>query len=85
MGTLGYSPQSFFVLEPVECLDIMNASRKRLQYEHELQYTAMLNALGNVFIKNYTYKDVFKSNNERTKKEVTEEEKADMKNFLENW
>ena len=72
-------------MEPYECLDVMNTSRKRLQYEHELQYTAMLNALGNVFIKNYTYKDVFKSNNERTKKEVTEEEKADMKNFLENW
>ena len=85
MGTLGYSPQSFFIMEPYECLDVMNTSRKRLQYEHELQYTAMLNALGNVFIKNYTYKDVFKSNNERTKKEVTEEEKADMKNFLENW
>ena len=85
MGTLGYSPQSFFIMEPYECLDVMNASRKRLQYEHELQYTAMLNALGNVFIKNYTYKDVFKSNNERSTKEVTEEEKADMKNFLENW
>ena len=85
MGTLGYSPQSFFVLEPFECLDIMEASRKRLQYEHELQYTAMLNALGNVFVKNYTYKDVFKSNNRRTKKEVTEEEKAEMKDFLENW
>ena len=83
MGSLGYSPQSFFVLEPVECVDIIQASRQRFKFEHELEYVAMLNALGAVFGKNYTYKDVFKENN--AKKEVTEEEKEDMRKMLEDW
>ena len=83
MGSLGYSPQSFFVLEPKECIDIIEASRKRFQFEHELQYIAMLNAIGPMYIKNYKYRDIFKDN--KAKKEVTEEEKEDMKKMLEDW
>ena len=80
---MGYSPQSFFVLEPKECLDIIEASRKRFQFEHELQYIAMLNAIGPMYIKNYKYRDIFKNN--KAKKEVTEEEKEDMRKMLEDW
>ena len=76
MGSLGYSPQSFFVLEPKECIDIIEASRKRFQFEHELQYIAMLNAIGPMYIKNYKYRDIFKDN--KAKKEVTEEEKEEI-------
>lgn len=83
MGSLGYSPQSFFVLEPKECIDIIEASRKRFQFEHELQYIAMLNAIGPMYIKNYKYRDIFKDN--KAKKEVTEEEKEDMRKMLEDW
>lgn len=83
MGTLGYSPQSFFVLEPYECIDIIEASRKRFQFEHELQYIAMLNAIGPMYIKNYKYRDIFKDN--KAKKEVTEEEKEEMRKMLEDW
>ena len=83
MGSLGYSPQSFFVLEPKECIDIIEASSKRFQFEHELQYIAMLNAIGPMYIKNYKYRDIFKDN--KAKKEVTEEEKEDMRKMLEDW
>ena len=83
MGSLGYSPQSFFVLEPKECIDIIEASRKRFQFEHELQYIAMLNAIGPMYIKNYKYRDIFKDN--KAKKEVTEEEKDEMRKMLEDW
>ena len=83
MGSLGYSPQSFFVLEPKECIDIIEASRQRFQFEHELQYIAMLNAIGPMYIKNYKYRDIFKDN--KAKKEVTEEEKEDMRKMLEDW
>ena len=83
MGSLGYSPQSFFVLEPKECIDIIEASRKRFQFEHELQYIAMLNAIGPMYIKNYKYRYIFKDN--KAKKEVTEEEKEDMRKMLEDW
>ena len=82
MGSLGYSPQSFFVLEPKECIDIIEASRKRFQFEHELQYIAMLNAIGPMYIKNYKYRDIFKDN--KSKKEVTEEEKEEMRKMLED-
>ena len=70
-------------MEPTECIDIMKASRQRFQFEHELEYIAIMNALGAVFSKNYRYKDIFKEN--KAKKEVTEEEREDMKKFLENW
>ena len=83
MGSLGYSPQSFFVLEPFECIDIIEASRKRFQFEHELNYIAVLNAVGPIFSKNYKYKDVFKEN--KAKKEITEEEREDMRKMLEDW
>lgn len=83
MGSLGYSPQSFFILEPYECMDIIEASRKKFQFEHELQYIAMLNAIGPMYIKNYKYRDIFKEN--KAKKEVTEEEKEDMRKMLEDW
>ena len=83
MGSLGYSPQSFFVLEPKECIDIIEASRKKFQFEHELQYIAMLNAIGPMYIKNYKYRDIFKDN--KAKKEVTEEEKEEMRKMLEDW
>ena len=83
MGSLGYSPQSFFVLEPKECIDIIEASRKRFQFEHELQFIAMLNAIGPMYIKNYKYRDIFKDN--KAKKEVTQEEKEEMRKMLEDW
>ena len=83
MGSLGYSPQSFFVLEPKECIDIIEASRKRFKFEHELQFIAMLNAIGPMYIKNYKYRDIFKDN--KAKKEVTKEEKEDMRKMLEDW
>ena len=83
MGSLGHSPQSFFVLEPVECMDIIKAARKRFQFEHELNYIAVLNAVAPMFSKNYRYKDVFKEN--KAKKEITEEEREDMRRMLEDW
>ena len=83
MGSLGYSPQSFFVLEPYECIDIIEASRKRFKFEHELQFIAMLNAIGPMYIKNYKYRDIFKDN--KAKKEITEEEREDMRKMLEDW
>ena len=83
MGTLGYSPQSFFILEPYECIDIIEASRKRFQFEHELQYIDMLNAIGPMYIKNYKYRNIFKDN--KAKKEITEEEREDMRKMLEDW
>lgn len=83
MGFLRYSPQSFFMLEPRECIKIIEQSNQRFKYEHRLQYVATLNAIGNSLSKDYKYKDMFES--EPKKKEVTQEEKEEMKDYLLNW
>ena len=83
MGFLNYTPQAFFILEPVEILDIMDQARQRIKFEHELQYVAVANAIGGAFNKKHKYQDVFKE--ETQKKQVTEEEREEMKKFFENW
>lgn len=74
---------SFFILECVEVVDLMGKMRDRIEYEHRLQYVALTNAIGGALNKNYKYKDLFKVDN--SKREVTEEEKEDIKAYFENW
>lgn len=83
MGFLNYSPQTFFILEPVEVLDLMEQARQRIKFDHELQYVAVANAIGGAFNKKHKYQDVFKDDTQ--KKQVTEEEREEMKRFLEDW
>nr|DAS93868.1 MAG TPA: hypothetical protein [Caudoviricetes sp.] len=75
---------SFFMLEVVEVAKILEKMRDRLKFEHELQYIAICNALGKNFSKNYKYFDVFEKK-EAKKKEVSEEEREELKNYFENW
>ena len=75
---------SFFMLEVVEVVKILEKMRDRLKFEHELMYIAICNALGKNFSKNYKYYDVFEKK-EAKKKEVTQEEKEELKNYFENW
>ena len=75
---------SFFMLEVVEVVKILEKMRDRLKFEHELQYIAICNALGKNFSKNYRYVDIFEKK-ETKKKEVTQEEKEELKNYFENW
>ena len=75
---------SFFICEIVEVVKILEKMRNRLKFEHELQYIAICNALGKNFSKNYKYFDVFEKK-ESKKKEVSEEEKENLKTYFENW
>ncbi len=75
---------SFFLLEVVEVLKLLEKMKSRIQFEHELMYIAICNALGKNFSKNYKYYDVFEKK-EAKKKEVTQEEKEELKNYFENW
>ena len=75
---------SFFILEVVEVVKILEKMRDRLKFEHELEYIAICNALGKNFSKNYRYVDIFEKK-EAKKKEVTQEEKEELKNYFENW
>ena len=75
---------SFFMLEVVEVVKILEKMRDRLKFDHELMYIAICNALGKNFSKNYKYYDVFEKK-EAKKKEVTQEEKEELKNYFENW
>ena len=75
---------SFFICEVEEILKLLEKMKNRIQFEHELMYIAICNALGKNFSKNYKYYDVFEKK-EAKKKEVTQEEKEELKNYFENW
>ena len=75
---------SFFICEVKEILKLLEKMKNRMQFEHELMYIAICNALGKNFSKNYKYYDVFEKK-EAKKKEVTQEEKEELKNYFENW
>ena len=75
---------SFFICEVKEILKLLEKMKNRIQFEHELMYIAICNALGKNFSKNYKYYDVFEKK-EAKKKEVTQEEREELKNYFENW
>ena len=75
---------SFFICEVKEILKLLEKMKNRIQFEHELMYISICNALGKNFSKNYKYYDVFEKK-EAKKKEVTQEEKEELKNYFENW
>jgi hypothetical protein len=75
---------SFFICEVKEIFKLLEKMKNRIQFEHELMYIAICNALGKNFSKNYKYYDVFEKK-EAKKKEVTQEEKEELKNYFENW
>ena len=61
----------------------MDKAKQRIKLDHELEYVAIMNALGSCLNKNHKYFNAFKE--ESRKKQVTDEEREEMKNFLENW
>ena len=75
---------SFFICEVKEILKLLEKMKNKIQFEHELMYIAICNGLGKNFSKNYKYYDVFEKK-EAKKKEVTQEEKEELKNYFENW
>ena len=75
---------SFFICEVVEVVKLLEKMKDRIKFEHELQYIAICNALGKNFSKNYKYNDIFEKK-EIKKKEVSEEEKEELKSYFSNW
>ena len=75
---------SFFICEVVEVVKLLEKMKDRLKFEHELQYISICNALGKNFSKNYKYFDVFEKKKD-IKKEVTDEERDELKTYFENW
>ena len=86
MGFYKISTLDFFVSEPVEIIELIEKAKLRIQYDHELQYIAFLNALGKSNSKNYKYFNAFEEPKKKKKKTtVTEEEKEDMINYFNSW
>ena len=75
---------SFFVCEVNEVVKLLEKMKDRLKFEHELEYIAICNAIGKNFSKNYKYFDIFEKK-ENKKKEVTQEEKENLKSYFDNW
>lgn len=72
----------FFDLEPYILLEMFRTAKERDEYNHRLQYIAMLNAVGQTFSKKYKYVDVF--DEKQQPKEYTQEEANELKNELLN-
>ena len=75
---------SFFICEVIEVVKLLEKMKDSIKFEHELQYIAIFNALGKNFSRNYKYFDVFEKK-EIKKKEVSEEEKEELKSYFSNW
>ena len=75
---------SFFICEIIEVVKLLEKKRDRLKFEHELQYIAICNSLVKNFSKNYKYNDIFEKT-ENKKKEVTQEEKENLKSYFDKW
>ena len=75
---------SFFILEVIEVVKLLEKMRERIEYEHKLQFVAISNALGKAFNKSYKYNDLFEKK-ENNKKEVTQKEREELKTYFENW
>ena len=75
---------SFFILEVVEVVKLLEKMRSRMEFEHKLQFVAISNYLCKAFNKNYKYNDLFEKKNEK-KKEVTQEEREELKAYFESW
>ena len=75
---------SSFILEVVEVVKLLEKMRDRIEYEHKLQFVAISNALGKAFNKSYKYNDLFEKK-ENEKKEVTQEEKENLKSYFDKW
>ena len=75
---------SFFVCEVIEVVKLLEKMRDRIKFEHELQYIAISNALGKNFSKGYKYVDIFEKK-KNVKKEVTDEEREELKSYFESW
>ena len=71
---------SFFICKVDEVVKLLEKMKDRIKFEHELQYIAICNALGRNFSKNYKYFDVFEK-----KKDVTQEEKEELKSYFDSW
>ena len=72
----------FFDLEPYVISDILGTAKQRIEYQHRLDYIAVMNAVGQMLSKKYKYLDVFDENNQP--KEYTEEEANDLRSELLN-
>lgn len=81
---LKYAPQVFDIMEPYECLELIEKSREMFEFEHKLMYIAVKNAIGNSINKRYKYIDVFEKDKKKSKV-VTEEEREKLKEYFESW
>lgn len=79
---LNMTVSDFFDLEPYMIADMFETARIRDEYNHRLQYIAVMNAVGGMFSQKYKYVDVFDT--KQQPKEYTQEEANELKNELLN-
>lgn len=71
---LSISLQDFWELEPYQIYELFKINNKNKEEKHVLEYIAVLNAIGQMFSKNYKYYNAFSKANKNKKKELTVDE-----------
>ena len=82
VAVLKMTVSDFFDLEPYVLLDLFRTAKQQLEYEHRLQYIAVMNAVGGMFSQKYKYVDAF--DEKQQPKEYTQEEAKELREQLLN-
>lgn len=92
LGAMSFSIADFVALEPREIAKIIDRRAEKIKSDHRLSYIATLNAIGNMFVEDYNYIDVFDSNSLeeaeekiKSRETYTDEEQQELLEYFSSW
>lgn len=92
LGAMSFSIADFVALEPREIAKIIDRRAEKIKSDHRLSYIATLNAIGNMFVEDYNYIDVFDSNSLeeaeekiKSRETYTDEEQQELLEYFNSW
>ena len=92
LGAMSFSIADFVALEPREIARIIERRAEKIKSDHRLSYLATLNAIGNMFVEDYNYIDIFNSEevkeaeeNKKSRETYTDEEQQELLEYFSSW
>lgn len=89
LGAMSFSIADFVALEPREIARIIERRAEKIKSDHRLSYLATLNAIGNMFVEDYNYIDIFNSEEAeekiKSRETYTDEEQQELLEYFSSW
>lgn len=86
---MSFSIADFVALEPREIARIIERRAEKIKSDHRLSYLATLNAIGNMFVEDYNYIDIFNSEEAeekiKSRETYTDEEQQELLEYFSSW